>query len=53
MSHVHALSGYLTTRDGRPLVFSILANDFDAPPQTVTAAIDSAVVRLVSGRCAP
>lgn len=47
MSHVHALSGYLTTRDGRPLVFSILANNFDVPPQTVTAAIDAAVVRLI------
>ncbi|HEY7790972.1 MAG TPA: D-alanyl-D-alanine carboxypeptidase/D-alanyl-D-alanine-endopeptidase [Vicinamibacterales bacterium] len=49
MSHVRALSGYLTTRDGRPLVFSILVNNFEAPPAEVTAAIDAAVLRLIGG----
>lgn len=48
MSHVCALSGYVTTDAGRPLVFSIIANNFDAPPSAITAAIDAAVVRLLS-----
>jgi D-alanyl-D-alanine carboxypeptidase/D-alanyl-D-alanine-endopeptidase (penicillin-binding protein 4) len=47
MSHVRALSGYVTTDAGRPLVFAILANNFDAPPRDVTAAIDAAVIRLI------
>ncbi|HVB37655.1 MAG TPA: D-alanyl-D-alanine carboxypeptidase/D-alanyl-D-alanine-endopeptidase [Vicinamibacterales bacterium] len=52
MTHVRALSGYVTTHDGRLLVFSILANNFDAAAADVNAAIDAAVARLatVSGR---
>jgi D-alanyl-D-alanine carboxypeptidase/D-alanyl-D-alanine-endopeptidase (penicillin-binding protein 4) len=50
MSHVRALSGYVTTDAGRPLVFSIIANNFDAAPSAITAAIDAAVVRLIVAR---
>ena len=46
MTSVRGLSGYVTTADGEPLVFSILANNFDAPPATVTRAMDALVVRL-------
>ncbi|MDE3154105.1 MAG: D-alanyl-D-alanine carboxypeptidase/D-alanyl-D-alanine-endopeptidase [Acidobacteriota bacterium] len=52
MTHVRALSGYVTTEDGRQLVFSILANNYDGSPAAVDAAIDAAVIRLaaVNGR---
>jgi serine-type D-Ala-D-Ala carboxypeptidase/endopeptidase (penicillin-binding protein 4) len=49
MANVRALSGYATTLAGEPLVFSIIANNFDAAPALITAAIDSIVVRLVQG----
>ena len=35
MSNVRGLSGYVTAADGEPLVFSILANNFEAPPETI------------------
>ncbi len=46
MSNVRALSGYVTTRDGDPLVFSIIANNFEIDPETVNRAADAIVVRL-------
>jgi D-alanyl-D-alanine carboxypeptidase/D-alanyl-D-alanine-endopeptidase (penicillin-binding protein 4) len=46
MSNVRALSGYVTTADGEPLVFSILANNFEAAADVVTKAEDAIVVRL-------
>jgi D-alanyl-D-alanine carboxypeptidase/D-alanyl-D-alanine-endopeptidase (penicillin-binding protein 4) len=48
MSNVRALSGYVTAADGQPLIFSILANNFEAPPDVITAAIDAIVVRLAT-----
>jgi D-alanyl-D-alanine carboxypeptidase/D-alanyl-D-alanine-endopeptidase (penicillin-binding protein 4) len=48
MSNVRGLSGYVTGASGEPLVFSILANNFDAPPSTITAAEDQIVVRLAN-----
>ena len=50
MSNVRALSGYVTSADGEPLVFSILANNFEVPAATVTAAADAIVVKLASFR---
>jgi len=50
MSNVRALSGYLTTTDGERLVFSIIANNFDAAPAAIVAAIDSVVERIVQFR---
>jgi D-alanyl-D-alanine carboxypeptidase/D-alanyl-D-alanine-endopeptidase (penicillin-binding protein 4) len=46
MSNVRTLSGYVTTADGEPLVFSILANNFETPPDTITRTADAIVVRL-------
>jgi D-alanyl-D-alanine carboxypeptidase/D-alanyl-D-alanine-endopeptidase (penicillin-binding protein 4) len=46
LGHVRALSGYLTTADGERLVFSMIANNFQAPTATVDAAVDAALERL-------
>ena len=46
MSNVRALSGYVTAADGEPLVFSIVANNFDVEPATITQTIDAIVIRL-------
>jgi D-alanyl-D-alanine carboxypeptidase/D-alanyl-D-alanine-endopeptidase (penicillin-binding protein 4) len=46
MSNVRALSGYVTSADGEPLVFSIIANNFDVAPEVILQAMDSIVVRL-------
>lgn len=48
MSQVRALSGYLTTLDGEPLAFSILANGFRVPSRQIDDAVDRALVRLVA-----
>ncbi len=48
IANVRALSGYVTSADGEPLVFSILANNFTAPQSAIDAAIDEAVVRLAT-----
>ena len=50
MTNVRALAGYVTTADGEPLVFAILANNFDAPATPVTQTIDAIVVRLATFR---
>ena len=48
MSNVRGLSGYVTTADGEPLVFSILSNNFETPAATVNGAADQIVVALAS-----
>jgi D-alanyl-D-alanine carboxypeptidase/D-alanyl-D-alanine-endopeptidase (penicillin-binding protein 4) len=48
ISNVRALSGYVTTLDGERLVFSIIANNFTAPTETIDAATDLAVERLAN-----
>ncbi len=48
MTHVRALSGYVTTHGGRQLIFSVVANNFDGAPADVNAAIDAAVARLAA-----
>jgi D-alanyl-D-alanine carboxypeptidase/D-alanyl-D-alanine-endopeptidase (penicillin-binding protein 4) len=48
MSNVRGLSGYLTAASGEPLVFSILANNFDVPGPAITATEDAIVVRLAA-----
>ena len=48
MSNVRGLSGYVTTADGEPLVFSILANNFETPAATINDATDNIVVALAS-----
>ncbi len=46
MTGIRALSGFVSAADGEPLVFSIIANNFDAAPAAVNAATDAIVVRL-------
>jgi len=48
LARVRALSGYVTTRDGEDLVFSIIANNFTVPSSVVDYATDTAVERLAS-----
>jgi D-alanyl-D-alanine carboxypeptidase/D-alanyl-D-alanine-endopeptidase (penicillin-binding protein 4) len=43
IANVRSLSGYVRTRDGETLVFSILANDFTIPAATVNWIADLAV----------
>jgi serine-type D-Ala-D-Ala carboxypeptidase/endopeptidase (penicillin-binding protein 4) len=47
MSNVRALSGYVTSASGEPLVFSIVANNFAAAAE-VLAATDAIVIRLAA-----
>jgi D-alanyl-D-alanine carboxypeptidase/D-alanyl-D-alanine-endopeptidase (penicillin-binding protein 4) len=48
LANVRALSGYVTTRDGEQLAFSILANHFNVPNTSVDAVTDAIVDRLAS-----
>ena len=48
MSNVRGVSGYVTSAAGEPLVFSILANNFEVPGPTITAAEDAIIVRLAT-----
>jgi D-alanyl-D-alanine carboxypeptidase/D-alanyl-D-alanine-endopeptidase (penicillin-binding protein 4) len=48
ISNVRALSGYVRTRDGELLAFSILANNFTIPAATVTWMADLAVETLAN-----
>ena len=50
MANVRGLSGYVTSADGEPLVFSILANNFDTPADSITGTADTIVVRLAQFR---
>jgi D-alanyl-D-alanine carboxypeptidase len=45
---MRALSGYLQTRDGETLAFSIIANDFIIPAATVSWITDLAVETLAN-----
>jgi serine-type D-Ala-D-Ala carboxypeptidase/endopeptidase (penicillin-binding protein 4) len=46
MSNVRALAGYVTTRDGEPLAFVIMVNNFEGPGAAALKAIDAIAVRL-------
>jgi len=48
ISNMRALSGYLQTRDGETLAFSIIANDFIIPAATVNWITDLAVETLAN-----
>lgn len=49
LSNVNALSGYVRTRDGRELIFSILGNASGLPSGPVVSAIDALVMALAEG----
>ena len=48
LSNTRSLSGYVTTADGRLLIFSVLCNNFTAPPAQVLAVQDAIAVRLAA-----
>ena len=48
IANVRALSGFVRTRDGEMLVFSILANDFVIPSATIIWIADVAVETLAN-----
>jgi D-alanyl-D-alanine carboxypeptidase/D-alanyl-D-alanine-endopeptidase (penicillin-binding protein 4) len=48
IANVRALSGYVRTRDGETLAFSILANNFTVPAATITWMTDLAVETLAN-----
>lgn len=50
MTAVRALSGYVATAEGEPLVFAIIANNFDVEPAVVNGATDAIVVKLAELR---
>jgi D-alanyl-D-alanine carboxypeptidase/D-alanyl-D-alanine-endopeptidase (penicillin-binding protein 4) len=47
LTHVHALAGYATCRDGDRLAFAILLNQYTGDPSVAQAAIDFIVKALV------
>jgi D-alanyl-D-alanine carboxypeptidase/D-alanyl-D-alanine-endopeptidase (penicillin-binding protein 4) len=48
MSNIRALAGYAQTRDGEPLAFAILVNNFEGPGAAAIEAIDRIAVALAS-----
>jgi D-alanyl-D-alanine carboxypeptidase/D-alanyl-D-alanine-endopeptidase (penicillin-binding protein 4) len=50
ISNARSLSGFVRTRDGEMLVFSILANDFVIPSATINWIADTAVETLANFR---
>jgi serine-type D-Ala-D-Ala carboxypeptidase/endopeptidase (penicillin-binding protein 4) len=46
MSNVRSLAGYVTTRDGEPLAFVIMVNNFEGPGSAALKAIDAIAVKL-------
>ncbi len=47
MTGVRSISGYLTTRDDEPIVFSILANNYTCPGSDIGNLVDEVLLRLV------
>ena len=48
MSNVRSLAGYVTTRDGEPLAFVAMVNNFEGTGAQANAALDAIAVRLAS-----
>jgi D-alanyl-D-alanine carboxypeptidase/D-alanyl-D-alanine-endopeptidase (penicillin-binding protein 4) len=50
MTGVRALSGFVTSAGGEPLVFSIIANNFEVESSKINAATDAVIVLLANYR---
>jgi PBP4 family serine-type D-alanyl-D-alanine carboxypeptidase len=48
IANARSLSGYVRTMSGEPLVFSILANNFETTTDVIDRATDAIVVRLAT-----
>jgi D-alanyl-D-alanine carboxypeptidase/D-alanyl-D-alanine-endopeptidase (penicillin-binding protein 4) len=48
MSNVRSLAGYVKTRDGEPLAFVAMVNNFEGTGAQANAALDAIAVRLAS-----
>jgi D-alanyl-D-alanine carboxypeptidase/D-alanyl-D-alanine-endopeptidase (penicillin-binding protein 4) len=46
LSNVRGLSGYLLTRLGEPVVFSMISNNFQVPTAEIDAAMENALLRV-------
>jgi D-alanyl-D-alanine carboxypeptidase/D-alanyl-D-alanine-endopeptidase (penicillin-binding protein 4) len=46
MSNIRALAGYVNTRDGEPLAFAIMVNNFEGPGADALQAIDTIAAKL-------
>jgi D-alanyl-D-alanine carboxypeptidase/D-alanyl-D-alanine-endopeptidase (penicillin-binding protein 4) len=53
MSNIRALAGYVRTRDGEPLAFAIIVNNFEGRGTAAVEAIDTIVVTLANFSRAP
>jgi D-alanyl-D-alanine carboxypeptidase/D-alanyl-D-alanine-endopeptidase (penicillin-binding protein 4) len=50
IANVRALSGYVRTRAGEPLAFSMIVNHFTVPSAEIDGIVERALVTLVEGR---
>ena len=48
LTNARALSGYVSSADGEPLAFAIVANNFGVPSEVVDKTADAIVVRLAN-----
>jgi len=48
MSNVRSLAGYVRTRDGEPLAFALMVDNFEGTGAQAAAAMDAIAVRLAS-----
>jgi D-alanyl-D-alanine carboxypeptidase/D-alanyl-D-alanine-endopeptidase (penicillin-binding protein 4) len=46
MSNIRTLAGYVTTRDGEPLAFAIMVNNFEGSGAAAVGAVDAIAVAL-------
>jgi serine-type D-Ala-D-Ala carboxypeptidase/endopeptidase (penicillin-binding protein 4) len=49
-TNARAVAGFVRTADGEPLAFSIIANNYGAPPDTIDRVTDAIIVSLAEFR---